>query len=183
MAVLGSIFKRKKSRLFRGTLTVLPRKDIKRHFDQAGILQYENLEASLQNNLQEIFRLPPATDVLNPTSTDLGLDVLVKHFQLGDYWDLSLGPIGIPIFWRPKITVVGRLYYLESNETKREVSVTKTMPWAYFVGRMLTWRSIFRFRPMFDAEDMNRLLCIACRALLVKLNPCFKKAHCRKSNA
>ncbi len=171
MDVLGSIFKRKKSRLFRGTLTVLPRKDLKRHFDQAGVFHYENLEAALHNNLQEIFRLPPATDVLNPTSTDLGLDVLIKHFQSGDYWDLSLGEIGIPIFWRPKITVVGRVYYLKSNVTKREVSVTKAIPWAFFVGRMLTWRAIFRFRPMFDAEDINRLLNVACWELLCKLKP------------
>ena len=137
------------------------------------MFQYENLEASLQNNLQEIFRLPPATDVLSPTPTDLGLDVLIKQFQSGDYWDLSLGEIGIPVFWRPKLTVVCRLYYLKSNETKREVSVTKTMPWGYFVGRLLTWRAVFRFRPMFDAEDMNSLLNDSSRALLKKLNPYF----------
>lgn len=162
-------------------MTVLPRKDIKRHFDQAGMFQYENLEAALLNNLKEIFRLPPATDVLSPSPTDLGLDVLIKHFQSGDYWESSLGQIGIPIFWRPKITVIGRLYYLKSNETKREVSVTKAIPWTYFVGRMLTLRAIFRFRPMFDAEDMNRLLNVACRALLMKLNPYFDNALSGKS--
>ena len=171
MKVLGRIFKRKKPRLFRGTLTVLPRKDLKRHFDQAGIFQYENLEVALQNNLQEIIRLPPASDVLTPNPTDLGLDVLISHYQSGDYWDLSLGQISIPIIWRPKVTVVCRLYYLKSNVTKREVSITKAMPWGYFVGRLLTWRAIFRFRPMFDTEDMNRLLSIACVVLLEKLKP------------
>lgn len=30
---------------------------------------------------------------------------------------------------------------------------------------------------MFDAEDMNRLLNVACRALLKKLNPFFDNEH------
>ena len=167
--MLDRFLKREKPRVFLGTLAVVSRKDIKRHIDQWGMIHDENLDIPLRTTLQEIFALPPASDITAPTSTDLGLDVLVPKFQSGDYWDVSLGEIGVPFFWRPKVTVACRLYYLKSNKTKRTFSVMQKMPWGEFAGRMLTWRTVFRFRPMFDAEDMNRLLYFACHSLLDKL--------------
>ena len=161
--------KREKPRLFLGTLAVVPRKDMKRHLDQWGIFQNESFDNTLRTTLEEIFTLPPASEITAPTSTDLGLDVLIPSFQSGDCWGLSLGDIGFPIFWRPKVTVVYRLYYLKSQKTKRIHWVTEAMPWGEFLSRQFTWRAIFRFRPTFDAEDMKRLLYIACHALLSKL--------------
>jgi hypothetical protein len=132
---------------------------------------FENasFDNSLRATLEEIFALPPASEVMAPASTDLGLDVLIPSFQSGDYWDVSLGSIDVPVFWRPKVTVVCRLYNLKSQKTKRTFSVTKKMPWSEFVSRQLTWRAFFRFRPTFDAEDMRNLLYLACHSLLDKL--------------
>lgn len=161
--------KREKPRVFLGTLAVVSRTDIKRHIDQWGMLYDSNLDTPLQATLQEIFALPSASEVTLPTSTDLALDVLIPKFQSGDYWDVSMGEIGIPIFWRPRITVVARLYYLKSKNTKRTFTVTQKMPWGEFMGRLFTWRAVFRLRPTFDAEDMNRLLYFACHSLLAKL--------------
>jgi hypothetical protein len=83
----------------------------------------------------------------------------------GGVWNLSLGDAGIPIFfpffWRPKITVTCRLYYLQSQKTKRAFSVTKKMRWREFFGRQFTLRAFFNYRPTFDAEDMKRLLNLA----------------------
>ena len=169
VSVFDRLLKREKSRVFLGALAVVPRKDMKRYIDQWGMFQSESFDNSLQTTLLEIFALPPASEVVAPMSTDLGLDVLIPSFQSGDYWDVSLGEIGLPIFWRPKVTVACRLYYLKSQKTKSTFSVTQKMPWGEFVSRQLTWRAIFRFRPPFDAEDMNRLLYIACQSLLVKL--------------
>lgn len=169
IAPLGRFLKRERPRVFLGTLAVVPRTDLKRHFDQLGVFQNEDLDLPLQRTLQEIFALPPASEVSTPLSTDLGLDVLIPSFQSGDYWDVSLGEIAFPVFWRPKVTVVCRLYYLKSQKTKRTYSVTQKMPWREFIGRQLTWRGIFRFRPTFGAEDLNRLLCLACHSLLDKL--------------
>lgn len=161
--------KREKPRVFLGSLAVVTRTDAKRHIDQWGMLNDSNLDAPLQATLQEIFALPSANEVGSPTSTDLALDVLIPKFQSGDYWDVSLGEISIPIFWRPKITVAARLYYLTSGRTKRTFTVTQKMPWSEFLRRLLTWRAFFRLRPTFDAKDMNRLLYFACHSLLGKL--------------
>lgn len=167
--MLDRFLRREKPRVFLGTLAVVPRTDIKRHIDQWGMLNDSNLDIPLHVTLQEIFALPPASKVTLPTSTDLALDVLIPSFQSGDYWEVSLGEIGIPIFWRPKIIVAARLYSLKSKKTKRTFTVTQKMPWGEFVGRLFTWRAVFRLRPTFDAEDMNRLLYFACHSLLDKL--------------
>ena len=167
--MLDRFLKREKPRVFLGTLAVVPRKDMKRYVDQWGMFRKERFDDDLRTTLEGIFALPPASEVTAPNSTDLGLDVLVPSFQSGDYLDLWLGDMGLPIFWRPKVTVVCRLYYLKSQETKRTFSVTQKMPWGEFVSRQLTLRAIFRFRPTFDTEDMKRLLYGACHSLLNKL--------------
>ena len=167
--MLDRFLKREKPRVFLGALAVVPRKDMKRYLDQCGLFQNESFDHSLRANLEEIFSLPPASEITAPTSTDLGLDVLIPSFQSGDYWDVSLGEIGFPVFWRPKVTVACRLYHLKSDKTKRTFSVTQKMPWGEFLSRQFTWQALFRFRPTFDAEDMKRLLYGACHSILDKL--------------
>lgn len=164
-----SRLKRRRTRVFLGTLAVVPRKDIKRYLDQSGVFGDENFDTSLLNTLREIFTLPLAEEIVAPTSTDLGLDVLIPSFQSGDYWDVSLGDVDFPIFWRPKVTVFSRLYYLKSNKTKRTFSVTQKLSWREYLRRLFTWRTLSRFHPMFDGKDMDLLLYLACHKLLGKL--------------
>ena len=146
---------------------------MKPRLDQWGIFQQEELETPLRTTLQEIFSLPPASEMRDPLPTDLGLDVFIPSFQSGDFWNVSLGDLGIPVFfvflWRPKVTVTCRLYSLQTQETRGIYSVTQKMPWREYVSRLLTLRALFRFRPIFSANDLNHLLCLACHSLLNKL--------------
>jgi len=174
LGILKKIFrKREKPRVFLGTIVVVPRAGMKPRFDQWSAFQQEELEAPLQATLQRVFSLPPASEVRDPLPTDLGLDVFVPSFQSGDFLSLSLGDLGIPIFWvflwRPKVTVTCRLYSLQTRETKCTYSVTRKMPWREYVSRLFTLRAFFRFRPIFSADDLNHLLCLACHSLLNKL--------------
>lgn len=164
-----NILKREKPRVFLGTLAVAPRSDIKRHLDQWGMFKNEDLDSSLRHSLKEIFSLPSAQNIEDPKNTDLVLDVIVPKFQSGDAWDLSLGDIGIPIMWRPKITISSRLYYLNTEKTKVTFSVTEKMKFSQYIGRLLTWRAVLRFRPVFDSKDMEYLLYQACHKLLLKM--------------
>lgn len=163
------LFKRGKPRVFLGTLSVEPRRDFKRHIDQHGVFQSVRLEGHLRNMLEEIFALPPAPDATEAQATDLALDVHVPSFQSGQFLDVSLSDFGFVLFWRPRITVQGRLYVLRSGRTKRTYAVTKKMPWREFFGRQLTWRAISGWKPTFDTEDMNRHLAVASHTLLDKL--------------
>jgi len=167
--VFNKFQKKEKYRVFLGALAVAPRTDFKRHRDQWGIFQTEDLDAGLRQSLKEIFPFPLATEVKELKDNDLGLDVVVVKFQSGDALVFSLGEFEIPILWRPKVMVSSRLYYLISDKTKDTFSITEKMKWNQYLGRMLSWRALFRFRPIFDSKDMNYLLCLACHNLLVKM--------------
>ena len=146
-----------------------PRADIKKHLDQWGMFKNEDLDSDLGQSLKEIFYLPSACEVDEPKNNDLVLDVVVPKFQSGDAWDLSLGEFGIPLMWRPKVTVSSRLYYLKSDKTKATFSVTEKMKLSQYFSRLFTWRAVFRFRPVFDSKDMEYLLYQACHKLLLKM--------------
>lgn len=167
--MFSKLLKREKPRVFLGVLAVAPRSDIKRHLDQWGMFKNEDLDSSLRQNLKEIFPLPSVQNVEDPKKTDLVLDIVVPKFQSGDAWDLSLGEFGIPLMWRPRITISSRLYYLNTEKTKETFSVTEKMKFGQFIGRLFTWRAIFRFQPAFDSKDMEYLLYQACHKLLLKM--------------
>lgn len=160
---------RRKSRVFLGALSVVPRTDMKRHLDEWGLVRKVELDSSLRASVQEIFSLPPACGETNPMTSDLGLEVFITSFQSGDFRVIDLGEIGFPVLWRPKVTVVGRLYFLKSLETKCTCSVTQKMAWSKYVERIFSWRAVSRLEPIFDTEDINHLLYLSCYHLLKKL--------------
>ena len=172
MGIFRWIFgKREKPRVFLGTFVVVPRAGIKPHFDQS---KDDEFDGALRSRLKEIFSLPPASGVPDPLPTDLGLDVFVPSFQSGDFRaGAPFAELGVPIFyiffWRPKVTVTCRLYYLKSQQTSWTYSVTKKMPWREFFGRAFSAKGLIRFEPLISADDMNHLLQIACHSLLTKL--------------
>lgn len=159
----------KKARVFLGSVDVMPRTDLKRHIEPSGVFQSESIDDSLRAALLEIFALPPAADVVAPEPADLGLDIVIPTHTSGDYIDVSLGGIGLPLFWRPRITVTGKLYHLQSRKTMRSFSVTRKMPWGVFLARQMSWRAVLAPHPAYDAQDMKVLLCMACHTLLDKL--------------
>lgn len=167
--MLGRYFKKEKPRVFLGVLAVAPRTDLKRHLDEKGLFEDANLDAALRQSLREIFTFAPANSVTDPLTTDLVLDVVIPKFQSGYAWDVSLGEIGFPIFWRPKVTVASRLYFLTTQKTKAVLSVTEKMKWGKYLSRIISWRAFFRFQPVFDRRDIEYLLYQACSKLLVKM--------------
>jgi hypothetical protein len=167
--VFDKLLKREKPRVYLGTLAVTPRSDIKRHFDQQGLPQNEDLDTRMRQSLKDLFSLPSAQDVKEPTNTDLGLDIIVSKFQSGDALVISLGEVYFPLLWRPNVTLSSRLYYLKSEKTKATFTVTEKMKWHQYIKRLFTCRSIFRFKPLFDRKDMDYLLCQACHKLLLKM--------------
>jgi hypothetical protein len=166
--VLPKFLRRTKPRVFLGVIAVAPRTDLKRHLEQEGLLEPESLDDALLRHLTEIISLPPADQVEDPLPTDLVLDVLIPRFQSGEIVDVGLGDVGFTLLWRPRITVVSRLYSLKTNETKATFSISEQMRWGEFLGRLFTWRSLFRSGP-FERRDMEYLLYQACAKLLVKL--------------
>ena len=121
------------------------------------------MDIELRNCLREIFSLPPVQTNDSPFTNDLVLDVFITKFQSGGLWAFSFGDTTFPFLWRPKITVVSRLYYLKDRKVKANFEVTEKMKWQSFVGR------IFSFKPMLEQKDIEVLLYLACQKLLLKI--------------
>ena len=148
-----------KPRVFLAALAVASRTDIKRYIDEQPLIyRREDLEDALRKDLSEIFDLPPASTVESPLKTDLGLDVVITKYQLGDAWIVSMPVLELPIFWRPKIEIHARLFFLQSDKTLKTLTVTESITWKSFISRIFTWRAMFRFRTMYDQDDLRSLL-------------------------
>jgi hypothetical protein len=169
--LLKNFLKNDKGKLFLGNIVVVPRSDLKRSLDEIGLSGNEKLDLSLHSRLEKVFELPLAKDAESLGKNDLGLDIIVPRYQSGDAWEVSLGVINFPILliWRPKIKMTSRLFYLESGKTVYTTSVSAKLPWREYLSRLFTFRAFFRFKPMFDAKDMDMLLIRACVELLSKL--------------
>ncbi|WP_370977852.1 hypothetical protein [Agaribacterium sp. ZY112] len=167
--MLKRFFKKKKFSLYLGSLAVAPRSDFRRHFDEWSAFGKEDLDSSLRAQLIEIFELPLASTISQPTDTDLALDVVVPEFQSGDILDVALGDMGFPLAWRPKVDVAARIYKLDTGKTIHTASVTAKLGWKQYFSRLFTWRAFIRLKPMFDSSDLNLLLQRACLELLSKL--------------
>lgn len=152
-----------------GNLAVVPRTSLTK-VDEWGIVSNEDLDAALRKSLVEIFSLPPASEITNPKTSDLVVDVVIPKYQSGDAWSINLGEIGFPVFWRPKVEVRSRLYELNTNKTTSVFSAVQKMKWRYFLPRLLTWRAFFRFKPIFEKSEIEYLLYQACIKLLNKMN-------------
>lgn len=157
------------AKLYLGVVAVMPRTDIKRYFDEWGILDRADLDTELRASLNQALDLPSASDITNPTDSDIGIDILVPRFQSGDALSVDLGEIGFPLMWRPKVEVASRLYSLKTGRTLDTFSSSAKLRWRPYFLRLFSWRYLFGLRPMFDASDMELLLYQACYQLLTKM--------------
>lgn len=167
--MLKTLFKRKKPRVFLGTIAVAPREHVNKLFDRWGMLQSEALGRTLCVRLEDLFSLPKAAEVEDPNASDLVLDVIVPKFQVGGMFDFSAGDVSFPIMWRPKITITARLYYLTTGQIKSMYTVTEKYSSTAFLKRVFSLRAIFNHKPVFDADDLEYLLYKACHKLLAKI--------------
>lgn len=168
--MFNSLLKNKeKPRVFIGTLAVVPRTDIKRYFEDNNSFKDTELDMTLHQNLVDIFSLPHAKNVTSPMTTDLVLDVVIPKFQSGNILDASLGDIGFPVFWRPRITLTARLYSLTSQKTKSCFWVTEKMGWRQYFRRIFSWKVLFLLKPAYDQQDIELLLYQSCKKILWKI--------------
>lgn len=165
--MLNRILKREKPNVYLGKITVVPRSYLRRGLENS-LYTGESLEDSLNTHLNEIFDMPLVGECISPNKTDLAIDVIIESFQSGNYLEMHAGEFSLPVAWRPKINIASRLYNISTGKTKSCVLVTIRLPWKEYFSRLFTWRAIFGFRPMFDADDMKILLSRACLQLLQK---------------
>lgn len=155
-----------------GEIYVVPRTDIKRHLENRILGEpgrAKNVSDSLYDALINVFDIPRADGLEIVEKSDLGLDIVVPHHQLGDIFGLELGGLSLAGFWRPKIDVSARVFKLHSGKTVRTETVRVKMPWREFSRRALSWRGLLGLAPMFEAPDLEKLLCEGCLELLTRL--------------
>lgn len=154
--------------MYLGALVVVPRDQIKA-MDQWGCFDYQDLEGGLRKSLADIFCLTPVCEREDARSDDLALEVVVAHFQGAEFWSIDTGSFRIPYFWRPKVHLKARLYFIDTMKTKASCEVLLKLSLSQYFSRLLSWNGLFRFRPLFGEQDMNLLLSEACLKLLRKM--------------
>ena len=123
----------------------------------------------MRKKLEEVFCLHSISSIAEPKKSDVGLDVVIVTLHGGDAFTVNFGTAGIPIFWRPKIKLVSRLYNIKQNKTIKTFSVSKSVTWREFIANLFSLRGLFRWGPLYHNEDMELLLYQACLELLDKM--------------
>lgn len=164
--MLAKLFKKTPPRIFLGNVAVVPRTDLKRYFDCYFNWDVPSAESFFTTKIRETLPLEPAQASNDPRKNDLALDIMVTKFQLGYADFLRLGYFDLPLIWRSKITVTGRLYYLGSEKTKAAFSVNETLNWFDFIKYIFSFRLFF---PKSDTQVIEYLLYKACVKLLLKM--------------
>ena len=143
-----------KTNVYLGTVAVVPRADLKRHFERP--MDPPQTESALQSHLESVLSLPKAP--ANVGGSDRALDVLVAKHQGGEAWEGSVGDWWIPLLWRPSVEVSARLYALKDKQHIATFHVRKRLGWREYFSRMFTLSRYFSFRSPFTREDMIGLL-------------------------
>ncbi len=152
-------WKKEKPRVFLGTLRIIPRDDFNRHLEVWDVETRNRVALRIYDYLEEFFELPLVSEIEKPVRSDLGLDITVLSWQLGQAKELRLGVWSIPLVWRPKIVVQARLFFLRTGKNKSSYIVTEKMTWGVFIDRVYSWRNFFnRFSIRFEENDIKYLL-------------------------
>lgn len=130
----------------------------------------EDLDTTLQQQLEQIFKFPSVESVSNPTKSDVVLDVYIAQYTLGGAMVFSLGQVDMPLLKRPTIVIKTKLYKLISQQTITVFEVQQSLPFKATFRRLLSFRGLFSVKPdVFDQNDLNRLLYQACHSVLVQV--------------
>ena len=166
--MLKKLFKKEKPTIYLGELTVAPRKDLKRIFDEWSLTQKIELGSELFELLKGMIQLPLASEVKSPNQSELAVDIAISKHQLG-YLDSLNGSFPIPIFWRPSISMTARLRSLSTDVVMDTFYVTKKMPWSEYFRSYFSLKALFQIKLPFDQEDMELLLLQASQRLIQKV--------------
>lgn len=167
--VFSKIFKKAKPRVYLDKMVVAPRGEFEK-MDSWGLFKGEDLEEGIRGKLTDIFSLPHISSRVDRKENDLALEIVVLKVQGGEFEGAHFGELGaIPIFWRPKIEVAARLYYIESGKTHSSYKAKEKMSWGMYFAGVFSLRGFFRYKPIFGVENLEPILYRACEKLLVKM--------------
>lgn len=163
------LLKREPARLFLGALSITTGRNLIRHLERLPDGAPPALDRALLVELAELLPFPMAATVEAPRSTDMAFDVVLQGYRFGSATDLSLGTVGLPMYWRPKIRLAARLYHLQSNKTKTMFHVTQKMPWSGYLSRVLSWRVLMGLEYPGRRGDIEALMRQASEKLVTQL--------------
>ncbi|EHR1165327.1 hypothetical protein L3I74_004528 [Vibrio parahaemolyticus] len=151
-------FKSDKPNVYLGSLAVVSEDNISKvesfFFFRNGLL-----EDYMRRKLEEIFCLTSIQSIQETKPSDIAMDVVIVTLHGGEASFINLETGGIPIFLRPKIKLVSRLYNLKSGKTIKTFKVYQSVTWLEFI-------SSFRLN---KNQDMELLLYQASLKLLDKM--------------
>ena len=175
---------RTRPRVFLGTLAVVPREDVK---DAKSALEDmfgdsgQEIEGHLQDQLQEIFALAPASTADPVLKTDLGVDVFIPEYLAGDSMSIDLGEwtiwliplmlliLLIPQARHPKIELKARLYRLHDRKLVKTFTVRERPTYRECLSPDFSWRGMLGLKPRFGDSETARLLDRASLRLLKRI--------------
>lgn len=161
-------FNSEKPNVYLGSLAVVNDSNISK-IESFFSITGNSLQDHMCEKLEEIFCLHSISTIKEPKKSDIGLDVVIVTLHGGEAFTVNLGTSGIPIFWRPKIKLVSRLYNINHGKTVKTFSVSKSVTWREFIAKQFSLRGLFRWGPLYHNEDMEILLYQACLELIDKM--------------
>lgn len=168
--MIQSFFKKEKPKLYLDSVLVIPRNEWKTVDEWNWIRRKEDFEQEARQKLESLFNFPHVSTANNVGSKDLAIEVALLKIQGGEFDALDFGVGAIPILWRPKVSLKARLYRISGGKTFSTFSVTKKISWKFYLLRTFSLRGFFRYKPLFDQEDINHLLYEACSELIHKMS-------------
>ena len=162
------MMKREPSRLFLGSLSVASGNLI-HHLEGLVGTPPPALDRALLAELSGLLPLPKADTVGTPLATDMAFDVALQDYRSGSATDFSLGAVGLPMYWRPRVRLAARLYYFRSKQPKATFHVTQRMPWSVYLNRVLSWRVLMGLEHPARRSDLEQLLRQATERLVTQL--------------
>lgn len=166
--VFQRLLKPEPRRLFLGTLSVASG-SLVRNLEGLVGTPSPTLDRALLAELSDLLALPKADTVDSPSASDIGVDVALQSYWSGSATDFSLGAVGLPLYWRPKVRLAAKLYGLQSKQLRDAFHVTRRMPWSIYLLRVLSWRVLLGLEHPARRSDLEFLLRQATESLLVRL--------------
>ncbi|MDO3381202.1 hypothetical protein [Gilvimarinus algae] len=167
--MISKIFKKDKPRVYLDKMLVASRDEFEKT-DEWGIFKSEDLEDGVREKLDGIFCLPPISTRQDSKKSDLALELVVLKVRGGEFEGVDFGLLGFaPIFWRPKIELAARLYYLDSGKTHSTYKAKEIMRWGEYFSGVFSLRGFFRYKPIFGPKNLEPILYKACEKLLFKM--------------
>ncbi|MER2494895.1 hypothetical protein ABS858_02205 [Vibrio neptunius] len=166
-------FKSDKPNVYLGSLAVVSEDNLSKiesFFSFSG----SSLQDHMRCKLEDIFCLTSITSIQETKPSDIGLDVVIVTLHGGDAFAIGWGTGSIPIFWRPKIKLVSRLYHLKSGKTIKTFKVSQSTTWREFASKLFSIRGLFRFGSLYNNQDMEVLLYQASLKLLDEMRKSVK---------